>query len=385
MTTISVIIPAYNQAHYLAEAINSVLRQSFQDFEIIIVDDGSTDNTPQVATSFLGDPRIHYTCQKNAGLSAARNTGLKQATGRFVTFLDSDDHFLPEKFAALLAEFNARPELGLVSGRAIFIDAAGRRLPHTVAGQWPSTPAGLLLGNPVHVGSVLLRREWLDRVDPFDENLRACEDWDMWLRLALVGCQFGHVDQSVSLYRIHGDQMTRESDRMRTAMLTVLGKITENPDLPADWHAQTKAAYAAAYVRSAARFYHAAEFDRARQDLAEAVSLDPTLLDDGAGLLWNQLVGWANAPTCTNPLGYLERVYANLPDALDNLRRQRRTNLGETAANLAFESYQQGNRNRTRALMWRALYYQPSLLTNRGALSVLAQSYLPDSNTTTSQ
>ena len=81
---------------------------------------------------------------------------------------------------------------------------------------------------------------------------------------------------------------------------------------------------------------------------------------------------------CANPLGYLERVYANLPDALDTLRRQRRVNLGETAASLAFASYQQGNRSQTRTLMWRALYYQPSLLTNRGALSVLAQSYFSD-------
>jgi glycosyltransferase involved in cell wall biosynthesis len=382
MTAISVIIPASNQAHYRAEAIESVLAQSFQNFEIIIIDDGSTDHTRQVAASFLTDSRVHYIYQQNAGLSAARNTGMAQAAGEFVTFLDSDDRFLPDKFAVLLACFKARPELGLVSGQAIFIDADSRRLPHTVDGRWTHIPADLLLGNPVHVGSLLVRREWLAQVDPFDESLRACEDWDMWLRLALAGCQFDHAAQPVSLYRIHGDQMTREAERMRIASLTVLDKIMAMPNLPDAWQSKKDAAYAAAYVRAAARFYHAAAFDRARYDLAEAVRLNPTLLDDGAGVVWNQLVGWANAPMCADPLGYLERVYANLPDALDSLRRRRRANLGDTAANLAFEAYQQGNRSQTRSLMWRAFYYQPSLLTNRGALSALAQSWLPDSQQT---
>ncbi|NIW46854.1 MAG: glycosyltransferase, partial [Gammaproteobacteria bacterium] len=94
MSTVSVIIPAYNQGHYLGECVQSVLDQTYPDFEIIIVNDGSTDNTQRVAKSF-SDPRIKYIYQENRGLSGARNTGIRNAIGTYVTYLDSDDLFLP--------------------------------------------------------------------------------------------------------------------------------------------------------------------------------------------------------------------------------------------------------------------------------------------------
>ena len=379
--TVSVIIPAYNQGHYLGEAVQSVLNQSYQDFELIIIDDGSTDNTRQVAKSF-SDARIRYTYQENSGLSAARNTGIRHATGSFVTFLDSDDLFLAEKLNLLVAALENKPSdlasatsIGFVAGQAILIDANSRRLDKMVGTKLPDDNLQLLLGNPLHVGSVLVRRSWLDKVGPFDESLRACEDWDMWLRLAKAGCRMGWVARPVSLYRIHGQQMTRQAKRMRKAMLTVLDKTFNYPDLPESWLAMRDRAYAAAYVKAAARAYYTTALASAKRDLAEAVRLDPSLLDHEARKLTNQLAGWANAPMVDDPLAYLERMYENLPDTLSRLRQRRRHHLGQIAMQMVFESYNKGDLAKTRSVILRALRYQPSWLINRGVLSIFVRSY----------
>jgi glycosyltransferase involved in cell wall biosynthesis len=118
---VSVIIPAYNQGHYLGEAIQSVLSQTYQDFEVLVIDDGSTDNTAEIARSF-SDPRIQYIYQDNRGLSGARNTGIRHARGEYLTYLDSDDQFLPEKLELLTPNLKPTLELGLVAGQAIPID-----------------------------------------------------------------------------------------------------------------------------------------------------------------------------------------------------------------------------------------------------------------------
>jgi hypothetical protein len=264
--------------------------------------------------------------------------------------------------------------VGLVAGQAIFIDEHSRQFGQSIKTGWPAQTADLLLGNPVHVGSVLVRRSWLHRVEPFDESLRACEDWDMWLRLAIEGCLLEHVPQPVSLYRVHRSQMTRDTDRMRTAMLTVLDKTYALANLPASWQAMRNRAYAATLVRAAARAYHAAEIPSAKRDLAEAIRLNSSLLDNNASELLTHLVAWAYAPMSTDPLDYLERVCANLPDNMAQYRNHCRPYLGQMAIDLAFHAYSHGRPIKTRSLVWRALFYWPKLMTNRGVWSIIARS-----------
>lgn len=372
---ISVVVPAYNQAHYLAEALQSVLEQRYTNFEIIVVDDGSTDDTAQVAASF-SDPRVRYVFQENAGLSAARNCGLHMAKGEWISFLDSDDRFLPTKLERLAAEFVADGQLGLVAGQAIFIDGDGRTLDQRVETPLPADPADLLLGNPIHVGSVLVRREWLDAVEPFDESLRACEDWDLWLRLALAGCPMRSICEPVSLYRVHGDQMTRESTRMRTAMLATLAKMFVHHDLPDEWRARKRAAYAAAHLRATARALHAGEGEAARTDLASAVHLNPALLERGGTAVIETLMGWAHAPHA-QPLRYATRIFDVLPAELAHVRHKRQQWLAELAAQLAFHAHERQEASRVRAFVWRTLRHQPARLSNRGLLSIGVRACLP--------
>lgn len=375
MATISVIVPAYNQGHYLKEAIDSVLAQSYEDWEIIVVNDGSTDDTRAVAMSF-SDDRVRYHYQSNQGLSAARNTGIALATGDYVSFLDSDDLFLAQKLELLLTLLADRPDLGFAAGQAIFIDEEGARLNKTMDKAPPPDLSEMLLGNPFHVGSVLVRKRWLDHVGTFDETLRACEDWDLWLRLAKDGCQMGWVAQPVSLYRIHHQQMTRGAERMRTAMFMVLDKTFGYPDLPERWRAQRDRAYAAAYTRAAARFYHAGAWAEGQRDLVQAATLNPDLLEDEAQRLATQLAGWADAPVAENPLAYLEQVYDTLPESLSILRNRRRRDLGRMAMQLAFRAYQKGDLGQTRRFAWQAFCYQPGWVQNRGVLSIFLRSCL---------
>lgn len=368
--TVSVIIPAYNQGHFLGQAIRSVLDQTYQDFEIIVVDDGSTDNTAAVVGEII-DPRLKYVHQANAGLSAARNTGIRNSAGAYLTFLDSDDIFLPDKLAILTQELDANGELGFVAGMAIPIDEAGRRVGKIFDTALDKNPATLLLGNPLHVGSVMLRRAWQEKVGFFDETLRSYEDWDMWLRLGLAGCQMGWVPRAVSLYRFHGAQMTRIGSQMTTATFAVLDNIFRRSDLPEAWLSLKNQAYSNAHLRAAAQAYHGQDYSTAQDCLEKALALNPPLADNDGESLVKIFLSWTDLPKAQDPLKYIDGIFTHLPGRLERLARKRRKILGQVAVQQGFEAYQRGERPRAQRSMLQAIGYWPLWLANRGVLSVL--------------
>lgn len=366
MPAVSIIIPAYNQSRYLGSAIRSALAQTHRDLEVIIVDDGSTDDTRAVVASFT-DARVHYVYQPNRGLSAARNTGLGHASGEFLSFLDSDDEFLPEKLELLMAAFARDPGLGLVAGQAVLIDQDGVPLSEVFDRPLPSDGADLLLGNPLHVGSVLLRRSWQATVGRFDETLRSYEDWDMWLRLALAGCRMGCVARPVSLYRFHQDQMTRIGAQMTTATFAVLEKTYRDPQLlPASWLARKDEAYSRASLRAAAQAYLGGDKTGARDHMRQAVVRHPALAANAGEAIARLAAGWANHAKTRDPLGYLATIYDNLPDELAPLRRRRRAELAEQARRMAFAAFARGDAALARGLVRRAVAYRPALAFDGG-------------------
>lgn len=373
---VSVIIPAYNQGHYLGRAVKSVLAQTYSEWEAIIVDDGSTDDTAEVAATF-SDPRVRYIYQENRGLSGARNTGIRHARGDYLTYLDSDDCFLPQKLALLVGELEEKPQLGFVAGQAIPIDERGNQIGKVFAKSPPEDPARWLLGNPLHVGSVMVRRSWQKRVGFFDERLRSYEDWDMWLRLARAGCQMGWVARPVSLYRFHTGQMTRDGRQMTEATMAVLDKVFEDQALPANWQAMRAPAYSRAYLRASAQAYREEDVDLAQHYLSQAVSLDPDLAADGGAALAAHMVAWTDLPKISDPIAFMERVYNNLPTDLTPLQKRRRSELARVAIQQAFTAYQERELACTRAAVRRAVRYQPRWLANRGVLSIMVRSHLP--------
>lgn len=373
---VSIIIPAYNQAGYLGAAIQSALGQSYGDVEVIVVDDGSTDNTREVVEQ-IDDPRLRYVYQENQGLSAARNSGIRHARGAYLSYLDSDDLFLPDKLTLLLAVMDEPSEVGLVAGQAIPIDEDGSQAGALFDRPLPEDSRELLLHNPLHVGSVLVRRSWQERAGYFDESLRSYEDWDMWLRLAWLGCPMASVARPVSLYRFHAAQMTRVGSQMTTATFAVLDKFFADPDLPPSWRAWRNRAYSRAHLRAAAQAYRLEEsLGVARIHLEKAVALDPTLAAAGGEPLAQMLSAWTDLPKIGDPLAYLERIYDNLPASLDSLSARRRDTLGQAAMRQAFSAARDGDLSRARTALHRALHYQPRWLANRGALSILVRSHL---------
>lgn len=370
MPTVSIIIPAYNQSQFLGDAIRSALGQTWAELEVIVVDDGSTDETPAVCREF-SDARFRYVRQPNRGLSAARNTGIREARGEFLSFLDSDDQFLPEKLEVLLAAFERDAALGLVAGQAVLIDQRGRPLGEVFDRPLPDDPTELLLVNPLHVGSVLLRRDWQARVGLFDESLRSYEDWDMWLRLALAGCRMASVARPVSLYRFHQDQMTRIGTQMTVATFAVLDKTFQSAALPQQWLARRDEAYSGGYLRAAAQAYTGGDCSGASDFMRKAAELDPGLRTDHGDRLAAVIAGWANHAKTRDPLALMTVIYDNLPEELAGLRNRKARDLGRQAAQMAWAAFRGGDAARSRRLALRAVRSWPPSILDRGLLRLI--------------
>lgn len=371
---VSVIIPAYNQGHYLGKAIQSVLDQTYPAFEVLVVDDGSTDDTAVVTRKFT-DPRVRYIYKDNGGLSSARNTGVRNSKGDYLTYLDSDDLFLPAKLSLLVDALQANPSAGFAAGQAIPIDENEQPVSAIFDTPIPEDTRQLVLGNPLHVGSVMLRRDWQERAGDFDESLRSYEDWDMWLRLARLSCSMVYVHQPVSLYRFHTAQMTRIGRQMTTATFAVLDKLYSDPQLPEEWLELKDLAYSNANLRAMAQAYFGEDFRLGQEYLCAAVHLNPGLMENNAEDLAKRLFALAFSPKNQNPVHFLENIYANLPDGFEALQSRSPDDLSRAAVNTAFEAYARKDYVAARNAAQRALFYQPGWLKNRGVTAVLIKAY----------
>jgi glycosyltransferase involved in cell wall biosynthesis len=182
---VSIILPTYNRAHFLPEAVGSVLAQTYRNWELIVVDDGSTDHTREVAEGY-GDERIRYLYQANKGCSAARNLGIKNSRGEFIAFLDSDDMWLPERLEVGMRAFEEHPSAGMVCSGCYRVGNDGAVVCESKA-DLPVIPFEELqvrYAIPGGTPSVTVRMAALEEVGLFDESLARNEDWDLWLRLA---------------------------------------------------------------------------------------------------------------------------------------------------------------------------------------------------------
>ncbi len=200
MPRVSVIIPTHNRANVVGEAIHSVLAQDCRGFEVVVVDDGSTDDTAAAARAF-GEP-VRVVPRACGGPAAARNTGIRESRGEFVCFLDSDDLYLPGRLARAVAFLDRRPEYDAVYGDWAILHEDGRLTRRPGRG----FPSGrvfrqLLLRQLWHTNTITLRRRCFDQVGLFDESLPRWEDRDFWLRLAW-SCRIGYLPGEVAVYRM---------------------------------------------------------------------------------------------------------------------------------------------------------------------------------------
>ena len=209
MPKVSVIIPAYNAMSYLPETLESVLQQTFTDFEVIIVNDGSSDHIVQWVSSLLDD-RIRLISQSNQGVSTARNTAIGEAKGEYISFLDADDLWRPTKLEKQVQFLDNNPIVGLVATWLILIDEHNHRLSEIKLNfEQGNISKELIENNFIPCGSIpMVRRVCFEKVGVFDPTLRFGEDWEMWTRVA-ADYDFGLVKELLVCYRQHSKNSSK--------------------------------------------------------------------------------------------------------------------------------------------------------------------------------
>jgi glycosyltransferase involved in cell wall biosynthesis len=216
---ISVIIPSYNHAGFLPESIDSVLAQTYPHYEIIVIDDGSSDNTAEVVRRYAG---VRYVKQRNQGLAAARNRGVHESKGACLVFLDADDHLLPHHLRTCLDAFRAHPDIGWVCGdHRLFGEPDGTQPFHRCAPSPDYYASFLRIGFITNIATVMFRKEIVLDVGGFSDDLRMWEDRDLYLRLARRWPLHCHHDV-ISEYRRSAGQMSKRSDVMLKTGMDVL-------------------------------------------------------------------------------------------------------------------------------------------------------------------
>jgi glycosyltransferase involved in cell wall biosynthesis len=383
---VSVIIPTYNHAAYVGQAIQSVLNQDYDAYEIVVVDDGSEDNTSEVVAQF-GD-RVRYIWQENRGLPGARNIGIKAARGDFIALLDADDTWLPGFLSATVARLAAEPGLGAVHTGFFFVDERGQRLPQisTETVSDDQMYDRLLDGEFFVPAAVVARRECYDQVGLFDEAFRASEDWDIWLRVARE-YRFAGIPRPLVNYRMHGNNMSKDPEHMLHYQLMVVEKHFGSPDgAPEHWPSDRQRAYAAVYRYAAQGFYLRGDEQQGQRYLRLALEANPGSTES-LDLFYE--LGCAD-----QPLGYrgdlahlafeknsalllssLDDIFAR-PDLSSRLRARRRSAFAHAYLALGLLAYGSDRIRTARSYLWRALVTDLHLGRRRQAWVTLGKTLL---------
>ncbi len=234
--TISVVITCYNYGKYLSGALDSVLSQSLSDYEIVLVNDGSTDDTDKIVRSYLRKGRFVYVKQENKGQARAKNVGILRSRGRFVAFLDADDLWAEDKLEKQMALFDKK-EAGVVYSGLRYIDEEGNKLPDQPREGCLAFRSGyvvnyLFMDNFVPFSASIVRRECFEKVGLFDETLSMGIDWDLWLRIS-VYYKFEYVDEPLLIYRKgHTGQMSKNTEVRHACSDIIMDKFLKaNPEL----------------------------------------------------------------------------------------------------------------------------------------------------------
>jgi glycosyltransferase involved in cell wall biosynthesis len=276
MARVSIIIPTHNRRGLLACALGSVARQTFRDFEALVIDDGSEEDIASVCAT--ADVPVRCIRISHAGVAAARNAGIEAAGGEYLAFLDSDDAWLPEHLARTVAVLQDRPEVGVVYHPYRTVDEQGRAVPQRPT---PSLPGGvitrdLLAHDVVTTPSVVCRRDLVRQVGGFDPALTTGEDYDLFLRLSRV-CQFAALPEALLLRRLHEGNISKQQ-RVQTAVRHALLKerfCRQHPDVMTSLGLYAGHQLAKSFYRAGRLLLRAGHRRQARQFLRRSLHYRP--------------------------------------------------------------------------------------------------------------
>ena len=381
---VSIIIPNYNHAQYIEDAIHSVLRQTYRNVEIIVVDDGSRDNSREVIAAFGDTVRAIF--QQNQGLSAARNTGLTASRGKFIGVLDADDMYEPDFVETLVTALQGQPEAGGIYCGYRFVDHLNQPLPQIEAREIAPEKLywALVDGNFLVPESMFVRKHCYDAVGFFDTSLRALEDLDMWLRIT-SRFKVIHTTKILTRHRILPGSMSTDPTRQFENRLQVVKKnFGAEPAPTGEWNEDQRRAFSRAYLVSAVEYLQAKNEIRAFECLRSMAIARPALLarvetfyELACG---DQPKGYRGEFASINleqntrvTLRLLEKLFADHELRLTEFKRPAYANAEYAFGLLA---YGQGNTRAARRHFLGALSFQPSLILNRSFVGSLLRSFL---------
>lgn len=375
---VSIIVPVHNGEAYLAAALDSVLAQSLADWELIVVDDGSSDGTLDVLARYSHEPRLVVLEQPNGGTARARNRGLEHARGELVAFLDADDMWRPEYLARMAGALRQAPAASAAYSGWQYIDQAGTPLPQRVM---PYGGDSALLARELHwkvalvPAAVVARRAAVAACGGFDAALRTAEDWDLWLRMAPRGA-FVAVPGYATLYRQHAHSKTGQTERAEQGRLTIVQKhFGRMEGSPEQWPLVLQQATANIYLASALAYWrqhnHAAAIEKSKL----AIACWPGLLERselyyelGAAF---QERGWRGSPAGLRLAESTAMVHQLLHEEWAIPQARRRALWGYACLVLAQLAQHTGQTAGARRLALRALVYAALPHKARAARSLL--------------
>lgn len=380
---VSLCIPSYNCGRWLAAAIDSALAQAGAELEVVVAEDGSTDDSLEIARSFAQrDARVRVVTHpehRNHGTGATHNLALRGARSQLLGWLGSDDRLLPGALAAQLARLQDRPELGFVYGRARLIDERGEATGASRGGDVTACRdplARLLRGNPIPACTVLLRRECLERVGEFDETLIYC-DWELWLRV-VAHWRCGYLARPLAEYRVHGGNLSLGVPRDVHARRSIeaLERLREkSPQLGG--RLATPWARALMALELARHRFALDERAAASSSLRRALHEDPELAAGARLAAWLRTTGRTEAAQDDDRDESLGGwMVAALSDGLDGmaLGRLRRAADAAPAVAAAWRAHKRGDRREARRRILESLRKDPIGLSDRGLRGVLLRS-----------
>ena len=291
---VSVVIPVYNGEDYVADALESVYEQTSPPYEVIVVNDGSTDRTPQILLEL--ETRLPATfrwiTQENGGVSAARNRGVAMASGQYVAFLDHDDRWRPAKLERQLAHFASQPELSLSFTAYRFEDVGAATTKTIRFDSWDPDPRWVFdklveypaVGPP---STVLVKREVLERVPPFRGGLPIGQDWLMWLYIAAAGMRCGYLAEELVDYRWHDTNASRDENRRYYEAGMMFDGFFTDKSLPRWVREKGPRCRAYWHLEAAIRASRAGERREARRHIAAAAWARPAAIRLG----WSRMLG----------------------------------------------------------------------------------------------
>lgn len=376
---VSVVIPTYNRAAFLSDAVESVLRQTFTNYEIIVVDDGSTDGTDSLIQGY-GD-RLKYVRQQNRGVSVARNEGVRVSRGEYIAFLDSDDIWTPDKLACQISFLSRFPECDLLFSPAWVVNAnLDRTSSQPLFGGLAVsdiTLNTLYLRNIIIVITLLVRRDVFQAIGGFDPDIRYGEDWSLAIRILTRGALGAYLPEPLAYIRRHSSTQSHvpnplQADQILADHMAVLNRcFSLYPGRVPEW--LIKRSLANVCVLGSLNFLAIGRFQRSRDILSCAFNIDPALVDS-MSLYGQHMVNVAidHARDGSGALDHSkasEFIKAALTDRRLFARHQasfEKQVWSKAHLALAFDAYRRGDQLRSRVWLGRAITLDPTCLRNVG-------------------